>query len=118
MAKGIKNEIAIIGMGCTKFGELWDKSEDDLIVDAFLEAVTDAGIDREDIDAAWFGSCFDEVNVGKKSFWNLGCGELIHREIGQWLRANRLVPWPYRRPPKLLLVPVEGPRFRLQKLSS
>ncbi|MCD6153503.1 MAG: acetyl-CoA acetyltransferase [Syntrophobacterales bacterium] len=65
MAKGIKNEIAIIGMGCTKFGELWDKSEDDLIVDAFLEAVTDAGIDREDIDAAWFGSCFDEVNVGK-----------------------------------------------------
>jgi len=65
MAKGIKNEIAIIGMGCTKFGELWDKSEDDLIVDAFLEAVKDAGIDREDIDAAWFGSCFDEVNVGK-----------------------------------------------------
>ncbi len=59
-----------------------------------------------------------EVNVGKKSFWNLGCGELIHREIGQWLRANRLVPWPYRRPPKLLLVPVEGSRFRLQKLSS
>jgi len=65
MAKGIKNEVAIIGMGCTKFGELWDKSEDDLIVDAFLEAVKDAGIDREDIDAAWFGSCFDEVNVGK-----------------------------------------------------
>ena len=67
MAKGIKNEVAIIGMGCTKFGELWDKSVADLIVDAYLEAVEDAGIDKNDIDAAWFGTCFDEVNVGKSA---------------------------------------------------
>ena len=65
MAKGIKNEVAIIGMGCTKFGELWQKSASDLIVDAYLEGVEDAGIDKNDIDAAWFGTCFDEVNVGK-----------------------------------------------------
>ena len=65
MAKGIRNEVAIIGMGCTKFGELWDKSASDLIVDAYLEAVEDAGIEKNDIDAAWFGTCFDEVNVGK-----------------------------------------------------
>ena len=25
MAEGIKDKVAIIGMGCTKFGELWDK---------------------------------------------------------------------------------------------
>ncbi|MDH3344903.1 MAG: acetyl-CoA acetyltransferase [Desulfobacteraceae bacterium] len=65
MAKGIKNEVAIIGMGCTKFGELWQKSASDLIVDAYLEGIEDAGIDKNDIDAAWLGTCFDEVNVGK-----------------------------------------------------
>lgn len=65
MAAGIKNKVAIIGMGCTRFGELWDKSEEDLIVEAFKEAVEDAGVETKDIGAAWFGSCFDEVNVGK-----------------------------------------------------
>jgi acetyl-CoA C-acetyltransferase len=65
MASGIKNKVAIIGMGCTGFGELWDKSEEDLIVDAFNEAVEDAGVEMKDIEAAWFGSCFEEVNAGK-----------------------------------------------------
>jgi acetyl-CoA C-acetyltransferase len=65
MASGIKNKVAIIGMGCTGFGELWDKSSDDLIVEAYKEAAEDAGIEIKDIDAAWYGSCFEEVNVGK-----------------------------------------------------
>lgn len=65
MAIGIKNKVAIIGMGCTKFGELWDKSSEDLIVEAYMEAAEDAGIEIKDIDAAWYGSCFEEVNVGK-----------------------------------------------------
>jgi acetyl-CoA C-acetyltransferase len=65
MAAGIKNKVAIIGMGCTRFGELWDRSEQDLMVDAYKEALADAGIETKDIDAAWFGSCCDEVNVGK-----------------------------------------------------
>mgnify|MGYP001050440598 CR=1 FL=1 len=68
MAKGIKNEVAVIGMGCTKFGELWDKTSSDLIVDAYKEAMEDAGIEKKDIDAAWFGSCVDHVNVGKGGF--------------------------------------------------
>ena len=67
MARGIKNEVAVIGMGCTKFGELWNKSEADLMVEAFQEALHDAGIEKQDIEAAWFGSCFDEVNVGKSA---------------------------------------------------
>ena len=65
MAAGIKDKVAIIGMGCTQFGEFWDKSEADLIIDAFKEAKEDAGIETKDIEAAWFGSCFDEVNAGK-----------------------------------------------------
>ena len=46
MPEGIKNKVAIIGMGCTKFGELWDKSAEDLMVDAFKEALEDAGIEK------------------------------------------------------------------------
>jgi len=67
MAKGIKDKVAIIGMGCTKFGERWDKGADDLMLDAFQEALADAGIEKERIQAAWFGNCFDEVAVGKSA---------------------------------------------------
>lgn len=67
MAEGIRDKVAIIGMGCTKFGELWDKGPEDLMIDAFTEAIEDAGIEKKDIGAAWFGSCFDEVNVGKSA---------------------------------------------------
>ena len=31
---GIRDQVAIVGMGCTPFGEHWDKSADDLLVDA------------------------------------------------------------------------------------
>ena len=54
--ESIKDKVAIVGMGCTKFGENWDKSIDDLIVDAAYEAYQDAGIDQQDIQAAWFGT--------------------------------------------------------------
>jgi acetyl-CoA C-acetyltransferase len=65
MAEGIKDKVAIIGMGCTAFGEHWDKGAEDLIVEAFSEALGDAGIEKKDIQAAWYGSCYEELNVGK-----------------------------------------------------
>jgi acetyl-CoA C-acetyltransferase len=65
MAEGIKDKVAIIGMGCTAFGEHWDKGAEDLIVEAFTEAIDDAGIEKKDIQAAWYGSCYEELNVGK-----------------------------------------------------
>ena len=52
----ITDRVAIIGMGCTKFGELWEKSLDDMIVEAAYEAYEDAGIEPKDIQAAWFGT--------------------------------------------------------------
>jgi len=55
MAESIKDKVAVIGVGCTKFGELWDKSVSDLIVDATFEALEDAGVELKDIDAAWVG---------------------------------------------------------------
>jgi acetyl-CoA C-acetyltransferase len=54
--EGIKDRVAIIGMGCTKFGERWDANVDDLIVEAAYEAYEDAGIDPKDIQAAWVGT--------------------------------------------------------------
>jgi len=65
MAEGIKDKVAIIGMGCTPFGEHWDKGAEDLIVESFTEAIEDAGIEKKDIQAAWYGSCYEELNVGK-----------------------------------------------------
>ncbi len=67
MPSGIRDKVAIIGMGCTRFGERWDMSAEDLIVESFGEALADAGIEKKDIDASWFGVCFDEVNVGKSA---------------------------------------------------
>ncbi len=58
MAESIKDKVAIVGMGCTKFGELWDKSATDLTVDAAYEAYEDAGIEPSDIEAAWVGTFY------------------------------------------------------------
>jgi acetyl-CoA C-acetyltransferase len=65
MAKGIKDKVAILGMGCTKFGERWESSAEDLMVEAFTECLADAGIEKKEIQAAYLGTHFDEVNVGK-----------------------------------------------------
>ncbi len=65
MATGIRDKVAILGMGCTRFGERWDAGPEDLMLEAFNEAVADAGIDYKQIEAAWFGVCLEENNVGK-----------------------------------------------------
>ena len=53
---GIKDRVAIVGMGCTPFGEHWDKGTDDLLIDASNEAFASAGIDKDDVDAYWLGT--------------------------------------------------------------
>ena len=65
MARGIKDTVTILGMGCSKFGERWNANADDLIVEAFLECVDDAGIERNQIEAAWLSTAIEEVHVGK-----------------------------------------------------
>ncbi|HMN73817.1 MAG TPA: acetyl-CoA acetyltransferase [Rhodoblastus sp.] len=67
MASGIRDRVAIIGMGCTAFGEHWDKGPDDLMVGAFEEALADAGIARDQIGAAWMGNALDDINVGNSA---------------------------------------------------
>jgi acetyl-CoA C-acetyltransferase len=53
---GIRDKVAIVGMGCTPFAEHWDKSTDDLLIDASTEALTSAGVALDDVDAFWLGT--------------------------------------------------------------
>src|SRR5438067_1735418 len=57
-SNGIRDRVAIVGMGCTSFGERWDKSVSDLLVDATKDATASACIDLKDIDAFWLGTLF------------------------------------------------------------
>ena len=56
----IANKAAVVGVGCCKFGENWDKSPSDMIVDAAYEAYADAGIEKpqEEIEAVFTGSLY------------------------------------------------------------
>jgi acetyl-CoA C-acetyltransferase len=53
---GIRDRVAIVGMGCTRFGELWDKGVDELLLEATGDAFTSAGLAKEDVDAYWLGT--------------------------------------------------------------
>src|SRR4051794_2692606 len=55
-SNGIRDRVAIVGMGCTPFGEHWDKGADDLLVDATKEAIGSAGVALNDIDAFLLGT--------------------------------------------------------------
>ena len=53
---GIKDRVAIVGMGCTRFAEHWDKSLDDLLIEATDETFAATGITKDDVDAYWLGT--------------------------------------------------------------
>ncbi len=55
-SRGIRDRVAVIGMGCTPFGEHWDKGVDDLLVDAVTDTLSSADIEKERIDAYWVGT--------------------------------------------------------------
>jgi len=67
MATGIRDRVVILGMGCSRFGERWDADAEDLMVEAYKEAVADAGIEVSDIGAAWFSTSLEEQGVGKSA---------------------------------------------------
>jgi acetyl-CoA C-acetyltransferase len=55
-SNGIRDKVAIVGMGCTRFGERWDKGVDDLLIDASTDAIASAGVSFDDLDAYWLGT--------------------------------------------------------------
>src|SRR5581483_10427776 len=64
MATGIKDKVAILGMGCSKFGERWNMGAEELMVEAAQEALGDAGVGINDIQAAWLSTAMPENHVG------------------------------------------------------
>jgi acetyl-CoA C-acetyltransferase len=56
----IRDKVAVTGVGCCQFGENWDQSPSDMIVDAAYEAYADAGIEdpQRQIDAVFTGSIY------------------------------------------------------------
>jgi len=64
MASGIRDKVAILGMGCARFGERFGDDAEQLMVEAYLEAIGDAGIETSQIDAAWLSVGFDAMNIG------------------------------------------------------
>jgi acetyl-CoA C-acetyltransferase len=67
MAAGIRDRVVILGMGCSKFGERWDCDAEDLMVEAYREALEDASIETSQIEAAWFATSLEEQSVGKSA---------------------------------------------------
>jgi acetyl-CoA C-acetyltransferase len=53
---GIRDRVAIVGMGCTRFAEHWDKGVDELLIDATGDAFASAGVTKDDVDAYWLGT--------------------------------------------------------------
>jgi acetyl-CoA C-acetyltransferase len=60
---GIKDKFAVIGMGCSEFGERFNASREDLILEAVKEALEDSGLEIKDIDAFWFGSYYEYAGI-------------------------------------------------------
>lgn len=59
-------EVAVIGVGLTKFGELWEESFRNLIAEAGSKAILDSGISGKDIDAMYVGSMSSGRFVGQE----------------------------------------------------
>ena len=55
-SRGICDRVAIVGMGCTSFGEHWDKGADDMLVESTQEAFKSAGVAKDQVDAYWLGT--------------------------------------------------------------
>src|SRR3977135_3221028 len=59
---GIKDRVAIVGMGCTNFGEQWNKGTDDLLIDASEATFASAGVTKDDVDAYWLGTAMSGMS--------------------------------------------------------
>ncbi|MBS3778520.1 MAG: thiolase domain-containing protein, partial [Candidatus Thermoplasmatota archaeon] len=59
-------DVAVIGIGLTKFGELWDKSFRQLTAEAGSKAILDSGVSGKDIDAMYIGSMSSGRFVGQE----------------------------------------------------
>jgi acetyl-CoA C-acetyltransferase len=55
-SRGIRDRVAIVGMGCTHFGEMWDKSTGDMLLESTGAAMEAAHLGADEVDAYWLGT--------------------------------------------------------------
>jgi acetyl-CoA C-acetyltransferase len=60
--RGIRDKVAVVGMGCTQFGDLFDRSGEDLLLEASSGALDAAGIGLDDVDAFFFGTVVSGIS--------------------------------------------------------
>ena len=95
----MKDRVAVIGVGCTKFGERYDRGYEELICDAVFAAYDDAGIDPTEIEAGYLGTYLPGPGGGK-SATSLADALRLHgasRTTAPPARtpsATRASPWP------------------------
>jgi len=77
--QGIRDKVAVVGVGCCAFGENWNQSPSDMIVDAAYEAYEDAGIEnpQQEIEAVFTGSLY----TTKGPFECSDALKLFHRPV-------------------------------------
>jgi acetyl-CoA C-acetyltransferase len=61
MPNDFSNKVAVIGAGCTRFGELYEASAEQLICEAAFEAMADAKVTPQQIEAAWVGTVMSQL---------------------------------------------------------
>src|SRR6266550_6477277 len=61
-SRGIRDRVCIVGMGCIPFGELWDLSTEDMLLDAATATLGSAGVTLDDIDAYWLGTAASGIS--------------------------------------------------------
>ena len=67
-------DVAVIGIGIQKWGELWERSLRDLWVEAALNAINDAGVDH--IDSIYVGAMSPGLFVGQEHIGSL-CADYL-----------------------------------------
>lgn len=67
MSKLLREQVAVIGVGCTKFGENVDQTLSEMMVEAAQEAYRDAGVTPDQLEAAWLGTFSPGFHGGKAS---------------------------------------------------
>src|SRR3989338_3395709 len=68
--------VAIVGVSQTKFGEHWDKSLRDLIVEAGNAAINDSGVERKSIQSLFIGSMSSGRYAGQEHLGALAADSL------------------------------------------
>lgn len=67
MHDSISGQVAVIGVGCTKFGDNTGQSLQEMMVEAATAACEDAGVGLEELEAAWLGTFSPSFSGGKAS---------------------------------------------------